>query len=219
MTSRLLIALAAAGALASAVAFAPWAVAQQQPDATQPATDEAAQGPMQHRVTPEDKEAFLDARLAAVHAGLRLSADQEKLWPVVEGAVRDAVTQMRDERQKMKEAADEADKKDPIAHMRRMAERTGMISQSLTKVADAAQPLYASLSDDQKWRLHALLRAIHMHGPGMMGMMGMEPGMGMAPGMSMAPGMQGNWRGDGGWRHERDWRRDEDEDKDAPDKN
>src|ERR1017187_4579466 len=41
------------------------------------------------RMSPEDRAAFTDARIAAVHAGLKLSADQEKLWPPVEAAVRD----------------------------------------------------------------------------------------------------------------------------------
>jgi hypothetical protein len=45
---------------------------------------------MQHmRMTPEDRAAFVDARIAAVHAGLKLTADQEKLWAPVEAAVRD----------------------------------------------------------------------------------------------------------------------------------
>src|SRR5207237_480874 len=45
---------------------------------------------MQHmRMSPEDRAAFVDARIAAVHAGLKLTADQEKLWPPVEAAVRD----------------------------------------------------------------------------------------------------------------------------------
>ena len=41
------------------------------------------------RMSPEDRAAFADARIAAVHAGLKLNADQEKLWPPVESAVRD----------------------------------------------------------------------------------------------------------------------------------
>ena len=43
------------------------------------------------RMSPEDRAAMADARIAAVHAGLKLSADQEKLWPPVEGAVRELV--------------------------------------------------------------------------------------------------------------------------------
>src|ERR1700686_126872 len=41
------------------------------------------------RMSPEDRAAFVDAKIAAVHAGLKLSADQEKLWPPVESAVRE----------------------------------------------------------------------------------------------------------------------------------
>src|ERR1700758_5386115 len=45
---------------------------------------------MQHmRFTPEDRAAFADARIAAIHAGLKLTPDQEKLWPPVESAVRE----------------------------------------------------------------------------------------------------------------------------------
>ena len=41
------------------------------------------------RMNPEDRAAFADARIAAVHAGLKLTADQEKLWPPVEAAVKE----------------------------------------------------------------------------------------------------------------------------------
>src|SRR5436305_13093480 len=41
------------------------------------------------RMSAEDRSAFADARIAAVHAGLKLTADQEKLWPPVEAAVRE----------------------------------------------------------------------------------------------------------------------------------
>src|SRR5260370_33358675 len=41
------------------------------------------------RINPADRAAFADPRIAAVHAGLRLNADQEKLLPPVETALRD----------------------------------------------------------------------------------------------------------------------------------
>src|SRR5437879_2826488 len=41
------------------------------------------------RMNPEDRAAFTDARIAAVKAGLKLTPDQEKLWPPVQAAVRD----------------------------------------------------------------------------------------------------------------------------------
>src|SRR6201984_1684064 len=45
---------------------------------------------VQHaRMSPEDRAALVDARIAAIHAGLKLTPDQEKLWPPIESAVRD----------------------------------------------------------------------------------------------------------------------------------
>ena len=41
------------------------------------------------QLSPQDRTAFADARIAAVHAGLTLTPDQEKLWPPVEKAIRD----------------------------------------------------------------------------------------------------------------------------------
>lgn len=134
-------------------------------DATGPMDRDGPMG-MDHQMSPEDRQAFLNARIAAIHAGLELSPDQEKLWPAAESAVHDAIAAMHAAREKMKASGGE--RPDPIARMRRMAEMSMMRAQTLTKIADAAQPLYASLNDDQKWRLRILLRAVHMHGMGMM---------------------------------------------------
>ena len=41
------------------------------------------------QMNPEDRAAYADARIAAVHAGLKLTADQEKLWPPIEAAVKE----------------------------------------------------------------------------------------------------------------------------------
>src|ERR1700712_5741792 len=41
------------------------------------------------RMNPEDRAAFADARIAAVHAGSKLNPDQEKLWPPLETAVKE----------------------------------------------------------------------------------------------------------------------------------
>lgn len=168
MTSRHPVALVLAAALGSAVAFFPViAGAQQQtPPATQ--KDDAGQPPQaddqeHHHWTKEDKEAFLDARFAAVHAGLKLTPDQEKLWPPVESTIRDAIAQARDARHKMRAADEASENEDPIAHMRQRAEWQLTRAQNMIKITGAAEPLYASLNDDQKWRLHALLRAIHLH--------------------------------------------------------
>ena len=41
------------------------------------------------RPSAEDVAAFTDARVAALKAGLKLTAEQEKNWPAVETAIRD----------------------------------------------------------------------------------------------------------------------------------
>src|SRR5271168_4975572 len=60
-------------AVAAVLALAPLA------GGTYAAADDSGQ---QHsRFSPEDRAAFLDARIAALKAGLELNADQEKNWP------------------------------------------------------------------------------------------------------------------------------------------
>src|SRR5262245_16434024 len=45
------------------------------------------------RISAEDVAAFTDARIAALKAGLKLTAEQEKNWPAVETALRDIAKQ------------------------------------------------------------------------------------------------------------------------------
>jgi hypothetical protein len=110
------------------------------------------------RFSPEDRAAFFDARVAAIHAGLRLTPDQEKLWPTLEGAARDAMKTMMDERQKFRAAGPATN---PIDRLQRRAELLTLRGQSMQKIADAARPFYASLSDEQKHRLPVLMHAGH----------------------------------------------------------
>ena len=136
----------------------------------------------------EDRAAMADAKIAAVHAGLKLSADQEKLWPPVESAVRDLV-KIRMDRAKAREAQaaaangnDPAARPDPVTRLRNRADRMAVNASALKKIADAADPLYKTLDDGQKRRL-AMLTHHHRHGEGggwrgrfQRGMMGGEGG-------------------------------------------
>jgi len=122
---------------------------------------------MQHmRMSPEDRAAFTDARIAAVHAGLKLNADQEKLWPPVETAVRD-FAKMRIDRAnaRMNAERDEDQQKpdDPVARLRERADNMATSAAAMKKIADAADPLYKTLDDGQKRRLAILT---HMEGRG-----------------------------------------------------
>ena len=106
------------------------------------------------RLEPQERAAFLDSRLAAVRAGLQLTADQEKLWPAVENVARENAKIMGGMLDKAKAAGRPAD---PVEGMRRMADMATARGEGLRKLADAAQPLYASLSDEQKKRLPRLM--------------------------------------------------------------
>jgi hypothetical protein len=111
------------------------------------------------RMSPEDRGAFLDARIAAVHAGLKLNADQEKLWPPVEASVRD-FAKLRIDRANARMNADKNDSSqtpdDPVSRLRERADTMAANAVALKKIADAADPLYKTLDDGQKRRLALL---------------------------------------------------------------
>ena len=112
------------------------------------------------RMNPEDRAAFADARIAAVHAGLKLTPDQEKLWPPLEAAVRD-FAKLRIDRAnaRMNARPDDKDAQnqdDPVARLRQRADNMTASGAALKKIADAADPLYKTLDDGQKRRLKIL---------------------------------------------------------------
>jgi hypothetical protein len=136
------------------------------------------------RMNPEDRAAFADARIAAVHAGLKLSADQEKLWPPVETAVKD-FAKLRIDRAnaRMNAEKDDSGQKpdDPVARLRERADNMATSAAAMKKIADAADPLYKTLDDGQKRRLAVLTHMEHRFGGGEgWGHRGMGPG-GMGP--------------------------------------
>ena len=127
-------------------------------------------GHMHHmRMSPEDRAAFMDARIAAVHAGLKLTPDQEKLWPPVESAVRDLVKLRIDRANaRMKAAGDDQDAPkvdDPVARLRERADTMAVTAEAMKKIADAADPLYKTLDDGQKRRLTVLTHHARWFGP------------------------------------------------------
>lgn len=129
-----------------------------------------------HRMSIEDRAALVDAKIAAVKAGLKLSPEQEKMWPPVEAAVRDFAKQRmalanaraseREARRAERDQKGSQDGKpaaadqtrDPMARLRDRADRMAETAAGLKKIADAADPLYKSLDDGQKRRLSMLTR-------------------------------------------------------------
>src|SRR3954454_14455757 len=119
------------------------------------------------QINPEDRAAFTDARIAAVHAGLKLTPDQEKLWPPVEAAGRD-LAKLRIERANARMNAegdsDQQKPDDPVARLRERAETMTVTAAAMKKLADAADPLYKTLDDGQKRRLAILTHMGHRFG-------------------------------------------------------
>jgi hypothetical protein len=112
------------------------------------------------RMSSEDRAAYADARIAAVHAGLKLTADQEKLWPPVEAAVKE-FAKLRIDRAnaRMNPPKDDSSQQkpdDPVTRLRDRAENMAATAGAMKKIADAADPLYKTLDDGQKRRLAVL---------------------------------------------------------------
>ena len=121
------------------------------------------------RASPEDRAAYTDARIAAVHAGLKLSAEQEKLWPPVEAAVREFAKLRIDRANARMNAPRDGDAQkpdDPVSRLREHADTMAASAAAMKKIADAADPLYKTLDDGQKRRLAVLTGMGHGFGEG-----------------------------------------------------
>ncbi len=129
------------------------------------------------RPSAEDLKAFTDARIAGLKAGLQLTPDQEKKWPAVEQAIRDMAKARQERMAQWREGAKEEKGEDAISRIRARADAMTQRAADLRKLADAAEPLYQSLNDDQKHRLRFLVH--------------------------MAMGQHGGGWGHGGWGHHR----------------
>jgi hypothetical protein len=133
------------------------------------------------RMSTGDMTAFADARIAALKAGLALSAEQEKLWTPLESTLRDLAKkridrraerqeQFRSERQDRRDRAEPRELPNPVERLRRGAERMSEGGADLKRLADVADPLYQSLDEAQKRRFNVLARAgmrgMHQEGRG-----------------------------------------------------
>lgn len=173
MHSNILIAGFAAIALTGGVALA------QTPSAPSEGGGKAQTqaGQTDPRFSVEDRQAFVDARLAGAKAGLRLTPEQEKLWGPVETAARAIATerlermeQMRKWRESRRENRGEArERPDFMGTIDRMADNRAKSAANLTAFRDAMKPLWASLDERQKRLLPQLVRPMRAELRGMGG--------------------------------------------------
>jgi hypothetical protein len=118
-------------------------------------------------MNPDDMVAFAEARIAGIKAGLGLNAEQEKLWPQVEAAVRDFAKQRIARMTAMRTVAQAGQGPatfDPITMMRTRADMMAETAAGLKRIAETADPLYKMLNEDQKRRLAMLTRGGWMGG-------------------------------------------------------
>jgi hypothetical protein len=133
------------------------------------------------RMNPDDRAAYADARIAALKAGLRLSAEQEKLWPPVESTLKDLAAKRitrqeerraewrerreqrqearRDDKSREERRAEREQRFNPMERLRKGSERMTERGADLKRLADATEPLYNALDDGQKRRFNALAHA------------------------------------------------------------
>jgi hypothetical protein len=151
-----------AGATVLLIAGSSLAYAQQRPavSGVEPETIGARERVERPRMSAEDAQAFADARIAALKAGLKLTPEQEKNWPAVEAAIRDLAKARFDRMNARREARRDGDDRrvDPIQRLRQRADVMTERAAGLKKLADASEPLYKSLDEAQKRRLPILTR-------------------------------------------------------------
>ena len=113
-------------------------------------------------ITAADLAQLTDMRVNIVKAALQLTPDQEKYWPAIEDAIR---TRAKDRQARIIEAAkrmaemhesnpiDVLRNRDPIDFLRRRADALTQRADDLKKLAAAWEPLYKTLSPEQKQRM------------------------------------------------------------------
>ena len=117
------------------------------------------------RLTKADRNTLTDMRVDLVKAALQLTPEQEKLWPAVESAIRARADDRKGRVAKVQETvgkradqnpAEAMKNRDPIAFLQRRSEALAQRSQNLDRLAEAWQPLYNTMSQEQRQRMAAL---------------------------------------------------------------
>jgi hypothetical protein len=184
-----------------------YAFAQAQAPAAPPAAQEQGRPEARRGMSQDDFNRLVDARVASIKAGLKLSPDQERLWSPVETAIRDSASQRFT---RMAEFRDNRDQRRSMDFMQRLEQRSTLMNeraQTSTAISSALRPLWNSFNDDQKRIAPRLMREALNGGQGwrergghrgrrfgmmehgMMGRGGMSPG-GTGPD-GMGPGPRG----------------------------
>ena len=100
-----------------------------------------------------DLNALTDARLGVIKAALQMTPDQAKYWPAIEEAVRARAAGRLQRLKSLAALRDKGGDADPVALLQERASNLIQRGTDLKKVADAWEPLYKTLNDEQKQRM------------------------------------------------------------------
>lgn len=122
---------------------------------------QAPSGGAQERLSAADRGALTDARIAIVKSTLQLTPDQEKYWTAVESAIRQRANDRQARLTNVEQTVGERREnpveamrdRNPIDFMHRRANALTQRGTDLDKLADAWQPLYQTLTPEQKKRM------------------------------------------------------------------
>ena len=120
---------------------------------------EAARPRGVQQLTRADMDALTDARVAGIQAGLKLSAEQQKLWPALELAIRANAAHRAARIERMRSGERPTPPADLMERLDRRAERLSARAQRMTALQSALKPLWASFDERQKRLLPILMRA------------------------------------------------------------
>ena len=109
------------------------------------------------QLSDADMNKLTDMRIGIVKSALQMTPDQEKYWPAVEQAIRARAKNRQARLERIAElhdgAMDALHQSNPVELMQRRADRLMQRGADLKKLADAWEPLYKTLSEDQKKRM------------------------------------------------------------------
>lgn len=119
-------------------------------------SDKPEKEAMGKHYSAEDRAAYQDARIAALKAGLRLTADQQKYWPALETQLREIQKAHQD--RMMAWRNEKPEDHDALARLSTRADYFTARAAELKSLVAAAEPLYKTLDEGQKRRFGKLMR-------------------------------------------------------------
>lgn len=149
-----LIAAASAAALTATLA-----IAQPEPVPPVGGSDSTRQERTEQREQRAQRmQERMDERLAKLRTDLKLKPEQEPLFDTLQGVIKQSAQQRRERWANMREQRETSRDADVMERLDAMANRQAERAQRSKALADAARPLWTTLSDEQKTVMRSAVR-------------------------------------------------------------